>query len=189
MGALGAVLVVTLIVVIFVSWGGMYRRLFALPHMGELAVAGIKLRDALRHQMEEHPKQAAYGPAEYVSKEGIAIICSVHRVPPGLVYHLSLSHKSGAMAFAAGGRFLYLVGGGLGVQEHLLAVAHTPITHGVFAMTEEDHFRAEPAFDAPSNPKEAQVLADQAGRFLEAIHTKCSLLRTEEEVLHAAGLA
>jgi hypothetical protein len=189
MGWLVALLAVVAVLAIFWFFrGGLYARLFAPRHVADLADAGLQFRNGLRKRMEERPDSPAYGPAEYRSHEGVTVLCSIHRVEGRIVYHVSLSHESGAMAFAAGGRFLYLFAGALGVQDHLTAVAHTPVTHGIFNVAPDAHPGLAPDFEVPGSEAAARALADRAGRFLEGLVERGPLLRTEDEVLAAAGL-
>jgi len=183
-------LIVAVIVLALLAIGRMwflrrkYKRLFAEEHFAELLrlLPGLKTAATTRVGEPFHP---ADDPRVAISRSGLAVFYSVNSTPTGYLHHLSLSYGGSPLAFAAGGRFLYVMLAALGMIGKLIAVAHTDkgITHGVFRLSEAEEHDYERRAPEIGQTGDLRHLIEGATRWLESYGATGQLLRTEAELL------
>ncbi len=168
------------------SVGRKYKRLLADEHIVEL----LGLMPALKAaaiELAGEPLKPEDDPRTVITKAGLTVFYSIQATEEEkYVHHLSFSYAGAPMAFAAGGRFLYVVLNALGTIENLKWVAHTGagVTHGVFVLS--DARDAGMALPAP-NADEVHTLNKAATSWLDSIRETGEVLESEEELLARVG--
>jgi hypothetical protein len=177
---------VGIVVLWFIARGAGYNRLFSPEHLAELAVVGLNTGGAVREELARSLKPQ-FATEPYLTAERLAVMTSVHRVGGDLVYHFSLSRPGDSLAVAAGGRFLYVIAGGAGMHDHLVAWAHTPIFHAVCRVPADRHAALAPAFENPATREDAARLLRGSDAFFQALLAMppCA---SEAELLRRCGL-
>ncbi|NIM51400.1 MAG: hypothetical protein GTO22_19485 [Gemmatimonadales bacterium] len=187
-----AVLVVLFLLVLPPAWfiHRKYSRLLRDDHYLELLRLLPGLKEAALARVGETmqpPDDARFA----LTQRGLAVVYSIEVSASGYLHHLSCSYRGGPMAFAAGGRFLYVMMGALGSLGDLKAVAHTRagITHGVFELSELQQRAYEDRIVAVPKPEHVPRLKEAATEWLHALRARGELLQSEEELLNQVGAA
>ena len=185
-----AAVVVLVLLVLRVVWSmrRKYSRLLSDDNFTELLGLIPSLKKVALERLGE-PLHPPDDPRIAFTQAGLAVFYSVEPSGDGYLHHLSFSHGGGSMAFAAGGRFMYVTLSALGTLGDLKAVAHTRggVTHGVFQMSEiQEREYVNRAVMAPEE-KDVLRLKEGATRWLDSVRTTGQLVQSEDELLAKVG--
>ncbi len=182
---LAAVAVVVFLVLRFVwSMHRKYKPLLRDDHFAELLALAPSLKQAALERVGE-PLRPPDDPRVVLTSRGLLVFYSVQESAGGYLHHLSFSYGGGAMALAAGGRFMYVILTALGTFGGLKGMAHSRggVTHGIFELSEV--LEAEYATRAVVVPQKEDVprLKDAATEWLNSFRTSGQLLQSEAGLL------
>ena len=179
-------LFLSMVMILLFFWSGVRRArpMFADDHYRELLALSQKLKPAAIERIGrklELPGDPRMG----ITGVGIVILYTIDAEGEYFMHRISFSRAGRYLAFAAGGRFLYVVARSLGVVSHLVGMAHSPrgVVHGAFVLgvREQDGFTRAPQIDS-SQENIAQLKTDTNAWFERSIKTY-GLMRSEEELL------
>jgi len=170
------------------SPGRRYRSLFSDDHYLELLrhVAGLK-QAAL--ERGERPMDIPSDPRAALTRRGVLMFYTIEKLKEATLHHLSISQPSHFLAFAAGGRFLYMILRILGTLDKPISVARSPkgVTHGLFVLSDEEQARfAERSISLPTR-EDLPALKQAATGWLHNLVESGELTLSEEEAIKRLG--
>jgi hypothetical protein len=160
------------------------RPWFEDSHYLELIKLAFSLRDAALENIDAQ-NLIQNDPRRSVTSKDILVIYTIEQARGLFYHHLSFSHAGGYLAFAAGGRFLYVMSSSLGILANLVGVAHTQngIIHGGFLLAAtEQRIYAERTVNVPPIEQIYQVKIN-SNKWFERFWKTNELLRSEDELL------
>ena len=163
-----------------------YGPLFQDSHFLELAsVVGTLKEGALAAR--GRPMESIDDPRVFVTSAGLLVAYTAEELPDAtaLLCHISLSHRTGYLPWAAGGRFVYQMLRQLGIPVGDAAFAHSEagVVHVAFLTVGGERAEFERAKVEPLTAGSVTQLTDQGGEFVRQAMGSGELVRTEEELL------
>ncbi len=133
------------------------------------------------------PIDSVDDPRILTTSAGVTVLYSTEELPEqeALLTHISLSHQSGYLAWAAGGRFVHQMLQQLGVPVADAAFAHSPagVVHVAFLIQRAERSEFEQARVKSLLSEDVAGVKEQGGEFISDIMSSGLLLNTEEELL------
>jgi hypothetical protein len=160
------------------------RPWFTDSHYLELIKMAFSLRDAALENIGVQ-NLSQNDPMRSVTSKDILVIYTIDQAGGLFFHHLSFSHRGNFLAFAAGGRFLYVMASSLGILANLAGVAHTQngIIHGGFLLAAtEQRIYAERTVNVPPIEQISQIKIN-TNKWFERFWKTNELLRSEEELM------